>query len=1149
MQRGVRRLPKRYVLPQLEALTELDLIHLLIGLGAPTQGQQTKQELIQRYYEAYDAARQAHLDRLRTVNFTEAELQGMTVDDLGDILDQRWHVNGRTLKKADMIQRILQEQRIIIPQPQQQFQPPPQQQFQPPPQQQFQPPQFQPQRLPQFQLPEPLPLPLPRPHVYTEGQLRGLTIPRLREINIGLGGGTGKLRLKQHYIEAILQRQGGVILFGLPRQPISPRQPTTTPLTTAATRADVATVQSLLLNKADLSSDDINRAWIAAAHLDDGTIARLIYDAGVPNLAYQDNEAFRWIAYKGHVDLVRRLLQEPTVDPTANRNEAWKDVTTPNGLQQRLAGAYAQIKTLLAADPRVQQSLGLEPTYTTLVDLQNRLLRPFTEPPRAHLVQGGTGEDFFFEPEKFAQYIRGHIIPNPGGQTIILPDWFLTSEDMTTFQQVMQALGYGGVQGSFEELFQLLLWTYHFDAPFKVTPELAQQIAALTPEEQLALLTPSYTGPTDTAGRIFSLYTLRRPPAYDWFKPDLVDRYATISQYSPLTVYRLAKYLYGYDGGNASPLSPYRLIATKPASPLDMYIIQYNNRPEAMAQYVGMLFPPGEKDKEAYFFTNLRFYTDVVTSPLRQQGLLQPPPLLKNMAPAMIHTVLAPYTDIELMEAYEVFPLPGMTRPTLIQRIVDEAAETGSRWHFRKRSCANDTVELRNINIVTGEPRLKNDPTDPILSFGTLYDYHCYNLSELMGSFDFDNPELKDTFRFKPPDYVKGDLMSEFPDASIRQLQTLLQETLNPIWQPLLDKIRLGFEYKAEMGRMLTQRGREFNAMPDADKQLVRLYLSWLFTLGMTMRFWKGPGFPYPHIWVEGGGGVERCETATRDANVVKKFAERTGILSKMSRPLEEWVLSLPRVKYNFQTQQTAVGKETIDYVIQEAQRGEFCMADASDRITQTAYFLATRILGLDNTGFNAMLNEYVNPPVPPGAPARPRVNQPPFQPETVGVTGHTDPWHRLEEIPEAQPQRAPTQTNIVRVPTQGVVRTTLPERAPTLPGTTAGLVAADILQRAPNQGADRTILLERAPTLTRPTAGLNAVADILQTLTAPPVGIVTANIPTLPRARTRRTQLTRAPVGGRREAGALRLGELEAAFQQVQGARRNLNPQFDEVD
>lgn len=885
-----------------------------------------------------------------------------------------------------------------------------------------------------------------------------MTVPQLREIHTNLGGGTR--RRKAEYVEAILARQG------------APLPPTIlTPLSNAVRRYDVAAVRNLLLTKQDLSPNDINEAWVAAAHKDDGTMARLIYEAGVPNVAYLNNEAFRWLAYRGNVDLIRQLLQDPGVDPTANNNEAWQDVNKTDAPQ--LLTAYAQIKALLAADPRVQQSLGLEPTYTNLVELQQRLLRPLTEPPRANLIPGATTEDFFFEPEKFAQYIQRHIMPNPGGQAINMPDWFLTSEDMATFQQVMRLIGYGDVQGSFDDLFQLLLWTYYLDAPIKITPELAQEIAATTIEQQLSLLTPSYTGPTDIAGRFFVLYTVRHPPAYDWSKPGVLDRYNQVSQYSPLIVYRLAEYLYGYDG-KATLLSPYRFIATKPTSPLDPYIIQYNNRPDDMAQYIGMVFPPGATDKESYYFTHLSSYSDVVASPLRQQGLLQPPPLLKDMQPLTIRNVIAPYTDAELMDAYEITPFPGMTRQTLIQKIADEATETGARWHFRKRSCANDTQELRNINIVTGEPRAKNDPTDPILSYGTLYDYHCYNLSELLGSFDFDNPELKDTFRFKRPDYIKGDLTSEFSDVSIRQLQTLLQGMLNPIWQPLLDKIRLGFEFKAEMGRMLAQRSREFNAMPDTDKPLVRQYLSWLFTLGMTMRFWKGPGFPYPHVWVEGGGGAERCETATRDVNVNNKFIERLSLLGKMPRPLEAWVLSLPRVKYNFQTQQATVGKETIDYVIQEAQKGEFCMADASDRITQTAYFLATRILGLDNTGFNAMLNEYFNPPVPLGTAPRPIINQPPFQPETVGVTGHTDPWHRLEELPEVQPQRVPTQ----------------PRRAPTQPGLPIGIDAAEILRRVPTQPG-----LQRAPT-----------------------------------QRRQARQLTQAPVGGRGEAGGLHLGELEQA-------------------
>lgn len=128
-----------------------------------------------------------------------------------------------------------------------------------------------------------------------------------------------------------------------------------------------------------------------------------------------------------------------------------------------------------------------------------------------------------------------------------------------------------------------------------------------------------------------------------------------------------------------------------------------------------------------------------------------------------------------------------------------------------------------------------------------------------------------------------------------------------------------------------------------------------------------------------------------RDANVIRKLGERALIISEMERlnpAVVRWVLELPRVRYDFRTGDVALGRETIDYVITEAQNGQFCLADASDRVLQTAYYLIRGIVDLNT---EQAFNDYI-------ARITGVRNQPPFQPGHTERTHHTDPYHQLRE-------------------------------------------------------------------------------------------------------------------------------------------------------
>jgi len=39
---------------------------------------------------------------------------------------------------------------------------------------------------------------------------------------------------------------------------------------------------------------------------------------------------------------------------------------------------------------------------------------------------------------------------------------------------------------------------------------------------------------------------------------------------------------------------------------------------------------------------------------------------------------------------------------------------------------------------------------------------------------------------------------------------------------------------------------RQYDSFTNNQKEIVHKYIAWLFMYSMWMRFWKGPGFPWP---------------------------------------------------------------------------------------------------------------------------------------------------------------------------------------------------------------------------------------------------------------------------------------------------------------
>ena len=553
---------------------------------------------------------------------------------------------------------------------------------------------------------------------------------------------------------------------------------------------------------------------------------------------------------------------------------------------------------------------------------------------------------------------------------------------------------------------------------------------------------PQYRGPTDQASLLFAVVSGRSSA-----KPDIsnIPRYQNVATYPPATVWNLADNLYGLTNGDDNVLSlypPYVHVALQPPSSIEQVAaaVTETNVDNFMDQF-GMLLPTedtpqSQKDKMAFFMKQIAQYDPI----FKRAQNLPPPPVLAGKTKQQARTILAPYTLKEIVDAYE--PVGTWTKRNRLIDIILEEGRGGSQWSWRRRYCNNDNtfnvMQLENHGDID-----KNDPTNPTLSYGVQKNYRCYQVDELEASFREDTED--NIFHFRVPDYKPANaklgekemidpttgapLTRDFPIESIRQLRTLLQ---NP--PPRYDigqlavKVNDGLNAANNANVLMRRLKGEYDAKPDDQKYIIRLYLAWLFVFGMWMRFWRGPGNRWPTQWVEGGGGGDRCETGRRDEYVFIQQSIRTAISDAYEKMpgLKAWIETLPLLDYNFTTGEAQVataGTSTIVTVLNRIQLGDFCMAHGSDLILKTSYYLIARILnfttGVQFNGFidemlPALLNiegQVVNyqlavlakQNVKTGARkqalearqadlARPTPKQPPFDPTAIGGTGHTDP-------------------------------------------------------------------------------------------------------------------------------------------------------------
>jgi hypothetical protein len=475
------------------------------------------------------------------------------------------------------------------------------------------------------------------------------------------------------------------------------------------------------------------------------------------------------------------------------------------------------------------------------------------------------------------------------------------------------------------------------------------------------LLGPHYVGASNRASLIFAILSGQVIPET---KPG--PRYEDVKAYNPRIVYNLAfiqHQIINHTQGTYSVHGPYTYLALQAASPIETIIANVDvecrsvrETYDRLVERLGIGRVAGvetmaEDDRISHLQGELSLYHNVFT---RGDNFGRPPPL-PGLNRDQLNTILSYYTNVELIETYEPRS-PWTSRAQLMSRICDDVLGN-AKWSLHSvQHCNNDDT----ININTGDPHSesdKHDPQDPTLSYGVHRNYKCYQASELEACFR----EYDGIFLFRVPDWRPGatdpntqaPVASEFTLDCVKQLDVLLKrERIRYNVEGLIAKIQTGLDYlksAAMQTRHLKQALSEFTF---EQRQVVELYLSWMFAYSMWMRFWRGPGSLWPLVRVNvtreaDRNRGQRASPPERDEHIFIQEGVRTAIIEMYERDpiLKNWVESLPTIYYDFETREASCATHSIKSILDQIAIGDYCMGFGSDTILKTAYYYITAVL------------------------------------------------------------------------------------------------------------------------------------------------------------------------------------------------------------
>lgn len=145
------------------------------------------------------------------------------------------------------------------------------------------------------------------------------------------------------------------------------------------------------------------------------------------------------------------------------------------------------------------------------------------------------------------------------------------------------------------------------------------------------------------------------------------------------------------------------------------------------------------------------------------------------------------------------------------------------------------------------------------------------------------------------------------------------------------------------------------------DKTCFLRYMACLFLLGQYLRWWKGPNTDWVYTWNE--KHTNKANTF-REQMIVELLNELDHVKTLVSAECKITLSELKWIDYSVEKGGFKIGAETLDEIFLLIRKGDFCIADGSDRfIKSSVAYMFYLLLGysLDNVPTEAMYADFSN--------------------------------------------------------------------------------------------------------------------------------------------------------------------------------------------
>lgn len=517
---------------------------------------------------------------------------------------------------------------------------------------------------------------------------------------------------------------------------------------------------------------------------------------------------------------------------------------------------------------------------------------------------------------------------------------YLYTKDIKFLREVIKLLGYGITGCDHENSIALIYYSLCIGIDIKIDLNLRNYIV-ITPEDEIIAKYESTTGknwemPSDKATIIYAFFNkCNLPIKIDYTKS---QKYKELLNMPAEKIYRLWKYIYS---NNTSLLPPIRYICSLSASSMEKYLDWKID--DLISLMIKIEYLPIEfityKDNRFYNYSQVDGFINSLYKQISNSSIL-----VKCFLKNLIHykyviernTKIIPseetlnqLTDLELINYYKP-ELNHKNRNELVSNIKLALKKPHWRVNYPGKSVNID------LNMISLEPRISTHK-DPLISYGTLNNYISYNLSELTESFadgKFLKPDAKNVY-------------DVFPYSDMNELKELVPSLSDIIEKGLgsINDIKLRIQLLKEF---------YMNANQQTKNKCEQIIFHIFFT-GLYAKYWKGPGYDYPHIWSE-EADENRSDYTTREVNcnnIFKSFFTTTN-----DEKLEDWKRLLPRINYSWKEKTYIYGIESIYGIILTTYEGQFCLSNYSNIGMETGYSLMKLVLGFDDIKINQHMSE-----------------------------------------------------------------------------------------------------------------------------------------------------------------------------------------------